>query len=69
MSLIQSQERAVREMQAPRTSQKRELKHARSVVAAYIAEAARIGYSKEQVLQQARDIWDMYHLETAAESA
>jgi len=68
MNLIQMQDQAIAEMQAPRTSEKRAWKHRRAVLRAYESKAIKLGYTAEQANQQRRDILDMYNLQVICDN-
>lgn len=68
-TLIQLQDQALQRMQEPRTSERREARNRSRALLHYAREAAKLGYTKEQINLQVRDLWDMYRLQEAAEAA
>lgn len=67
-SLIQRQEETLSKMSATRSSERRALKMQRGVVHDFAIASEKLGYTKEQVDEQVRDLWDMHELHANAET-
>ena len=65
-TLVERQDDALAQMSQPRSSESRAAKHRSAVLRQYRLRAAKMGYTKEQIDQQIRDLWDMHNLENRA---
>lgn len=65
-TLIQRQDATLSLMAEQRSSQRRRLRMQARAVGKFCRQSEKLGYTIEQVNQQARDLWDMHYLNEAA---